>query len=140
MSKQSERVMQNDNSLLYLLMGLIVGIVVAVLFASSAVNKNDIAAMRMMGITRSEQTMVKSKTMDGKSTEEMLDMFKDKVGDTRDKAFVDAEIINHQGSITMAEYIKTRTDDKQIKDLATRIITTQSKEILFMKTLISKWK
>ncbi|MDQ2807599.1 MAG: DUF305 domain-containing protein [Chloroflexota bacterium] len=54
-------------------------------------------------------------------------------------AFMQAMIPHHQGAIAMAQLAPTRAAHADVKDLATRIITDQSREIAQMTGWLQSW-
>lgn len=126
---------------MYLVLGLVLGLLVATMFASSAVNMNNQRAMRMMGMRVNEPEVSIIETDMGMATsmDEMMGSFQDKVGDARDRAFLEAMVVHHQGAIKMAEFIRDRTERKEIANLAKQIIASQTKEVNTMKSWIASW-
>lgn len=62
-----------------------------------------------------------------------------KTGDNFDKAFITAMIEHHQGAIDMANMALQNAQHQEIKDMATSIISAQSKEIDQMKQWEKSW-
>jgi len=56
-----------------------------------------------------------------------------------DRAFIDGMVPHHQGAIRMARIAGAKSDDKQVKRLATSIISAQSREIEEMNAWRTKW-
>lgn len=133
-------------SILFAIIGLLLGLVIAVLFAKSAVNNNNIDMMRMMGMRQNEMMSDEKQEMmeevmhgDSMSMQEMLEDLKGKTGDNFDEAFISLMIEHHQGAIDMANLAKVNAKHPEIKNLAEDIISAQTKEIEMMREWQSTW-
>ena len=62
-----------------------------------------------------------------------------KTGDEFDKAFLSGMIAHHQGAVAMAELALKDAKHQEIKDLAQKIITTQTAEITQMQGWEKTW-
>ncbi len=62
-----------------------------------------------------------------------------KTGDAFDQEFLAEMIVHHQGAIDMAKLALTNAKHQEIKDLATAIISAQTKEIGEMKVWQKAW-
>jgi uncharacterized protein (DUF305 family) len=125
-------------SILAGIIGLLIGVVITGFAAGQAVNNNNTAMMRMMGMhtaTNSDGMM----SNDDMSMGEMTGMLKNKTGDDFDKAFTEQMIIHHQGAIDMAKLAQTNAKHDEIKKLAIDILSAQSKEIDEMQTWQTNW-
>lgn len=60
-------------------------------------------------------------------------------GEEYDKAFIGDMIVHHEGAVNMAELALAQASHQEIKDLATTIVSTQSKEIADMKQWQQNW-
>ena len=119
--------------LLFGIGGLLIGAIVAIFAATTAVNNNNVSMMTMMGMhndTAKEEGM----TMD-----DMVSDLQGKTGDDFDKAFIAGMIEHHQGAIDMAKLVKDNAKHQEIKDMADDIISAQSKEIDIMQTWQTDW-
>lgn len=132
---------------LYGIIGLLGGIVLAVLFASNAVNSNNQQMMGMMGMQAKNEMMeekVESKDdlMHGENMtmEQMTESLEGKTGDDFDQAFILSMIEHHQGAIDMAKLALDQAGHQEIKDLAEGIISAQENEIELMKQWQSDWE
>ncbi len=56
-----------------------------------------------------------------------------------DKAFLTGMIMHHQGAVYMSEAILKTTQKQELKDLATKIIADQQKEISQMEAWQKEW-
>lgn len=140
--------MQNQ-SVLYGVIGLLIGVLVTVFVASNAVNNNNRDMMSMMGMKVSDEMMDEREEMmeekeemhDGMdiSMNEMTDSLKGKTGDEFDKSFIEGMINHHQGAINMANLAKVNAKHDEIKQMADDIISVQSKEIDMMKEWQKMW-
>ncbi len=125
-------------SLLYGVIGLLAGLVIAGFVAGQSVNNNHTGIMKIMGI---DTNNVQPASTDH-STMSMADMNKQLEGlngDDYDKAFIEMMIVHHQGAIDMAKLSDTRAKHDEIKQLSKDIITAQQKEIAEMKQWQQNW-
>ncbi|HLG90761.1 MAG TPA: DUF305 domain-containing protein [Candidatus Saccharimonadales bacterium] len=125
-------------SILYAIVGLLGGVVIAGFTAAYAVNNNNTGIMRMMGMdTQTDnQGMMNNEDM---SMSEMSSLLSNKTGDDFDKAFIAQMISHHEGAIDMALLAKQNAEHDEIKKLADDIVTAQSKEIDMMQTWQADW-
>ena len=108
-----------NQTILYGIIGLLLGIMLTVFFASNAVNNNNTGMMRMMGIRTNmmqQQEESKENMMEedenkgmGMSMDEMMQSMEGKEGDEFDRAFMESMTIHHQGAIEMAQKIWQNT-------------------------------
>ena len=133
---------------LYGIIGLLSGILIAVIFASNAVNTNNQQMMGMMGMRQMTNQSFSSgmaqmhEQMMGDSEMTMGDMvnsLKGKTGDDFDKTFISEMIDHHQGAIDMAELAKINAGHDELKVMADDIISAQTKEINMMKQWQNSW-
>jgi uncharacterized protein (DUF305 family) len=129
----------NKENLMFGIIGLLLGIVIAGFTAGQAVNNNQSGMMRMMGMDtyQKEQNVVTDH-----STMSMADMNKelDKLtGDDYDMAFIEMMIAHHEGAIDMAELSAERAKHEEIKQLSQEIISAQEKEISNMYQWQALW-
>jgi uncharacterized protein (DUF305 family) len=126
--------------LLYGIVGLLIGAVIAIVAATLAVNNNNTSMMKMMGMYTSDNdaagTMMSNEDM---SMGQMMAGLQGKTGDNFDKAFLSEMIVHHQGAINMANLAKTNAKHDEIKNMANDIVVTQTKEINQMQTWQSDW-
>lgn len=132
-------------SIIFGIIGLVLGALAMMALASSAVNSQNTGMMRIMGIgvkdgviqQAYQNTLTGKQTMGmGSSMDQMMGSMKDISGYDFDKAFINAMIVHHEGAIKMAEQASHKADHQEIKDLAVNIISAQTAEIEQMK----KWK
>lgn len=126
---------------LYGIIGLLGGIVLAIVFANNAVNTNNQAVMGMMGMRAQAPSCQMGEVKDegmgmGSSMEDMMDSLDGKSGDDFDKVFIEEMIVHHQGAIDMANQAKKYAGHDEIKAMADDIISAQTKEINQMR----KWQ
>src|SRR3990167_1372610 len=126
----------NKESILYGIIGLLLGIVIMGFTATYAVNNERSGVMRMMGMNGSK---INSITDDSMGMDMMTESLRGKTGDEFDKLFVSEMILHHQGAIDMAELAKTSAKHDEIKKLADNIITAQTKEINEMREWQLLW-
>lgn len=131
-----------SQSIMYGVIGLLAGILVAIFVASSSVNSSNAGMMRMMGIRTNNMNMEALDGADshmGMSMSDMSASLKNKSGDTFDRAFIAEMIDHHQGAIDMAKLAKQNAKHDEIKNLADDIIVAQTKEISQMKQWRAEW-
>jgi uncharacterized protein (DUF305 family) len=128
----------NKESVLYGVIGLLAGAIIAGLGATYAVNNNHQGMMNMMGMhsNTNSQGMMDDSDM---SMIEMTSSLKGKTGDDFDKAFISGMIAHHQGAIDMANLAKQNAKHDEIKNLADDIVAAQTKEITEMKSWQTQW-
>ncbi len=103
-------------SLLYGIVGLLVGIVLTGFFAAYDVNNNHSGMMNMMGMNSSH-----------------------KMGSNMDRSFTEQMIPHHESAIAMAKLAQQKAKHAEVKTLAGNIITSQSAEINTMKQSYKDW-
>src|SRR3989344_597447 len=130
----------NEKNLLYGVIGLILGIIVTWVFASTAVNNQNQGMMRMMGMRNmmgsSSNMMDDGHRFDNEMEEAMHQIgheLEEKTGDEFDRAFMSEMIIHHQGAVDMASLAKQNAKRDEIKKMAEDIIFSQTKEIKQMQ-------
>ena len=128
----------SKESILYGVIGLLAGAIIASLGAAYAVNNNHQGMMNMMGMNSNttSQGMMDDSDM---SMSDMTASLQGKTGDDFDKAFISGMIVHHQGAIDMAKLASDNAKHDEVKTLANDILTTQSKEIDMMKSWQTKW-
>lgn len=126
---------------LYGLIGLLGGILIAIIVVSNAVNSNNQQMMQMMGIrtAMNEKVDMKSMMHEGMSMDGMVNALKDKRNEEFDKEFITQMIAHHEGAIEMAELAKQFAFHEEIKSLADDIILAQTKEIEMMRAWRVEW-
>jgi uncharacterized protein (DUF305 family) len=128
----------NKQSILYGLIGLLVGVLLAVFVATISVNNNNQTMMRMMGMN-TNQNSTGTMSDSSMSMADMTNELKSKTGDEFDKAFLAEMIIHHQGAIDMANLVLQKSTRPELRSLANDIIAAQTKEINQMKTWQQQW-
>lgn len=121
-------------SVLYGVIGLLVGVLLTVFVAAVSVNTNNQTMMKMMGMNTN--SMMSGSSM---SMEDMTNELKNKSGDEFDKVFLEQMIIHHQGAIDMANIVLQKSSRPELRKLAEEIITAQTKEINQMKQWQMQW-
>ncbi|OGE88613.1 MAG: hypothetical protein A2722_04110 [Candidatus Doudnabacteria bacterium RIFCSPHIGHO2_01_FULL_50_11] len=139
--------MDNKN-ILYGIIGLLAGIILAWVFASTAVNNQNAGMMSMMGMTATNGMMGNLNMMDDHHDddqnmsgvmEDMMSGLENKTGDEFDRAFIDEMTVHHEGAIDMANEALRNAKHQEIKSMANDIISAQSKEIIQMKEWREQW-
>lgn len=126
-------------SIVFGIIGLLAGVIIAGFAAGQAVNSNNTGMMRMMGmdtIKHQQQTVTNHGTM---SMADMTEQLKNKSGDDFDKTFVEMMVAHHEGAIDMARLIPSRAKHAELKTLGEAIIAAQAKEITDMKQWQLDW-
>lgn len=136
--------MKNEHTLIYGLGGFLVGVVLAMLFTTNAVNNNMTGIMRMMGMRVAQpSTMQQAKQTNemgmGSSMTEMMESMQGHEGENFDKAFIEAMIPHHEGAIEMAKQAQKKAQHAELKQLADNIIAAQTKEIEQMRQWMANW-
>ena len=128
----------NKESILYGVIGLLAGAIIAGFGAAYAVNNNHQGMMNMMGMhsNTNSQGMMDDSDM---SMSDMTSSLKGKTGDDFDKAFISEMIAHHQGAIDMAKLAQQNAKHDEVKSLANDILSAQSKEIDTMQTWQTDW-
>ena len=127
---------------LYGIIGLLIGVLITIFVASTAVNNGNTGMMSMMGMNteRMEKEMDEHGMMGTDSSmDEMMKSLEGKAGDSFDKAFISTMITHHEGAIDMAKEAKKSAKHQEIKDLADGIIEAQTKEINQMRDWQKAW-
>lgn len=128
----------NKENTMYGIIGLLLGVVIAVFVAGQAANNNNFGMMRMMGVDTSHT----QEAATNHSTMSMADMSKQLEGltvDNYDKAFIEMMISHHEGAVDMAKLSDTRAKHDEVKQLSKEIIVAQEKEITEMKQWQKDW-
>ncbi|HRJ06221.1 MAG TPA: DUF305 domain-containing protein [Candidatus Saccharibacteria bacterium] len=128
----------SKESILYGVIGLLIGAILAGAGAAYAVNNNQQSMMNMMGMhsNTNSRGMMDDSDM---SMNDMTSSLKNKTGDDFDEAFISGMIAHHQGAIDMANLAKQNAKHSEIKNLANDIVTAQTKEINEMNSWQAKW-
>lgn len=128
----------SKESILYGVIGLLAGAIIAGFGAAYAVKNNHQGMMNAMGMHSSttSQGMMDNADM---SMSDMTASLKGKTDDDFDKAFISEMIAHHQGAIDMANLAKQNAKHDEIKNLAEDIVSAQTKEITEMKSWQTQW-
>lgn len=111
--------MQQDK-LLYGVVGLVLGVVLTWVFATSAVNGNRVGMMNMMGLRAGSS-------------------YQGAMAGNIDQHFIEQMIPHHDDAITMANIALSKAEKKEIKDLSQNIIKAQTDENNKMKLWYQDW-
>jgi len=125
-------------SILYGVIGLLIGVIITAFGAAYAVNNNHEGMMSMMGMRSGgdSQEMMDNADM---TMADMTISLEGKTGDDFDKAFLNGMIAHHQGAIDMASLAKQNAKHDEIKAMADEVIAAQTKEITDMKAWQTQW-
>ncbi len=108
-----------NQSILYLVIGLLAGSLLTFVLTTSVVNNNNYGMMQMMGIRLGNNTS--------------------SINSAIDKHFIEQMIPHHEGAIEMAKLAQVRSKNTNILNLANAIIKSQSEEITQMKGWYKDW-
>ncbi len=108
-----------NQPILYGIIGLLAGSLIAVLFVTNTVNTNNVGMMQMMGIRQGTNGSLTANNLD--------------------KHFIEQMIPHHEGAIEMAKLAQERSKRPEILTLAKAIIQSQSKEITQMQAWYKNW-
>ena len=100
--------------------GLVLGIVLTWVFATSAVNGNRVGMMNMMGLRS------------GSYNQNLM-------ASNIDQHFIEQMIPHHDDAISMANIALTKAEHREIKDLSQNIIKAQTEENDMMKEWYKSW-
>lgn len=124
-------------SILYSIIGLLSGAIIAGSAAAYAVNNNNNGIMRFMGMRTSfSQNMIGDNNV---TMDRMTVSLQDKSGDQFDNAFLAGMISHHEGAIEMAKLAQANAKHEEVKTLANDILAAQSKEIDMMQLWQTQW-
>ena len=136
----------NKEAIMYGVIGLLVGGIIAGLTAGYSVNHGYSSMMRVMGVNGNKVTSINmpmhgtsSSTDKSMGMDSMVTGLQGKTGDEFDKAFIAEMIIHHQGAIDMAKLAQQNAKHQEVKTLATNIIAAQTSEIDAMKSWQTQW-
>ena len=135
-----------EKNYLYLIIGVLAGVLVGVYSARYAVNTQNYGMMGIMGMRQMMQgtngsNMMSSEAGHGMnmSMNEMSGMLAPLSGDEFDEMFLEMMISHHRGAIDMANLALEKSQRKEIKDLANDIISAQTSEIKMMEDWMGSW-
>ena len=114
--------MKENNSLMYGIVGVLIGGGIVWLTVTNAVNNNSSGMMQMMGIRN--QTNSSALTMKNSNV---------------DRHFIEQMIPHHEDAIGMARVALQKAEHPEIKKLAQDIEKSQSEEIVQMKSWYKEW-
>ena len=117
-------------AMLYGVIGLLIGVIIAVFATSYAVNNSHEGMI---------SNMMDMHSGSGMSMSDMVAGLENKSGDAFDEAFINEMIDHHQGAIDMANLAKQNAKHDEIKNLADDIISAQTKEINEMQSWQKQW-
>lgn len=126
-------------SILYGVIGLLAGLLIAGATAVLAVNNDNHDMMRMMRMDTNHSHQQEATTHGDMSMSEMTKQLRNKSGDDFDKAFVEMMIAHHEGAVAMAGLIPDRAKHDEVKQLGKAIVTAQTQEIDDMRQWQKDW-
>ncbi len=130
--------MEKKQSILFGIIGLLVGVLLAGSAAVLAVNNDNRGIMQMMGMNMS-RIQDKNAGHGGMAMDDMQTQLQNQTGDDFDKSFIEMMIVHHQGAIDMATLAKQNALHPEIKTMADDIVSAQSKEISMMQNWQREW-
>ncbi len=122
-----------QQSILFGIVGLVVGGLLTYTVTANTVNKTETATVPSSGTAMQHG---------GKSSGSMSDMMTSlngKKGEEFDKAFLSSMIVHHQDAVEMSKAAQTDAEKQEIKDLAEDIIKAQESEIQMMQQWQKDW-
>ena len=134
-----------DKQPLYIIIGVLAGVILGIFIARYAVNTQNNRMMNMMGMggmmQGSQTSMMGEQGMQGMgmSMNQMSSTLATLRGEDFDRMFITLMIDHHQGAIDMAELVLSNSDKEELKELANDIISAQTKEIEMMKGWLDSW-
>lgn len=135
-----------DKSFMYGIVGGLVGALAVLLASSYSVNNQNYGMMRMMGMGRGMEQMMRGEAMEemmhGEDEMTMDDMVADiegLEGDAFERKFIENMSEHHEGAIEMAKLIPSRTERPELRQLGEAIISAQSSEIEMMEGWLRDW-
>jgi uncharacterized protein (DUF305 family) len=137
--------MKNINtSVLYGIIGFLIGIILTGSFCLMNNNKRDWDKKdysgKMMMHKMPDGTMMNNVGMDMHSMMDgMMATLEGKTGDEFDKAFLSEMIVHHQGAVDMAQAVLDTSKKPELIKLANEIISAQTKEIKMMQDWQKAW-
>lgn len=126
-------------SILFGIIGLLAGLLIAGIAAVLAVNNDNHSVMGMMGMQTNHSHAEVATSHGEMSMSEMASQLENKSGDEFDKAFIEMMINHHQGAIDMAVLIPSRTKHTELTQLGEAIVNAQTKEISEMMQWQKDW-
>jgi hypothetical protein len=131
-------------SIMFGVVGLLIGVIIAGGTAGYSVNHSNSGMMRIIGVNDSRINsfdMSTNETLDDNSTSMTgtVNTLRGKTGDDFDKAFISGMISHHQSATDMAKLAQQNAKHDEVKTLAGNIITAQTAEINQMKEWQLKW-
>lgn len=117
----------NKDQITFGVIGLVLGVILAGVFASTAVNSQNTGMMRMMGMRNMAGN---SSMMNGGGTGMMGNI---------DQHFIEQMIPHHDDAITMANIALEKAEHEEIKTLSQNIIKAQTEENNKMRVWYKNW-
>jgi len=135
-----------DKQPLYIIIGVLAGVILGIFIARYAVNTQNYPMMNMMGMggmMQRDQTSMMGEEQGmqgmGMSMNQMSSTLAVLKGEDFDRMFITLMIDHHQGAIDMAKLALSNSEKDELKDLANDIISAQTKEIEMMKGWLDSW-
>lgn len=125
--------------LLYGIIGMLLGIILAGAIAIGAVNSDNHSMMNTMGMDTDHSHSVQSDDHADMTMNEMTEQLKVKTGDDFDREFIEMMIAHHNGAVNMAILAESNAKHDEIKNLSKGIISAQTKEIGEMTKWQRQW-
>lgn len=127
--------MQRNYSLLYGLVGLVIGGLLTYGLIKPGVRTEEMQVETKERLVTSQKHGIEM----GSSMDEMTASLRGRSSDEFDKAFLVAMIVHHQGAIEMAQAALQDGKHEELKELAGNIISAQNKEIEQMQQWQKQW-
>lgn len=131
--------MEHKNNLATIVIVGIVGVLVGWLIWGQAASQHQAAQTNSTAHMSPDGTMTGGSASMASMMASMNAGLQGKTGDVFDQEFLAEMIVHHQGAIDMAKLALANAKHQEIKDLASAIITAQTKEIAEMKQWQKNW-
>lgn len=129
----------NNQAIIYALIGLVAGALIAGIAATTAVNANNTSMMRMMGMSTESMQDHHGDADSSMTMDDMVGDLNGITGDDFDQAFLEGMIEHHQGAVEMAEQAKKNAKHDELKQMADDITSAQESEIKQMQQWQMDW-
>lgn len=123
-----------QESILYGVIGLLVGVLLAMFVSAIVANSQNQTMMRAMCMNTGNGMNGSSMSM-----ENMTNQLKAKSGSEFERAFLEQMTVHHQGAIGMANLVLQKSTRPELRKLAEDIVAAQTKEINQMKEWQTQW-
>jgi len=142
--------MKNSTSIIYGLVGIIIGLIVGYFTGISAAPEadwmhggdfmhNDNHMHSDLGGHMYENDIIRQDGAMQHAMDEMILGFRGKTGASYDEAFLRGMIVHHLGAIAMTEELLEQTDRSELQEFGSDIISHQAQEVEQMQRWLEEW-